>query len=366
MTSLFDPLTFKRGPAMPNRFMLAPLTNMQSHENGVISQEEARWLEMRAEGGFGSVMTAAAYVQQAGKGFRGQIGVHAGEVQSGLTAAAAAIKAHGATAILQLYHTGVRGDPEITGEPIVGPSFDPMTNARALTTEEVEQTIEAFILAAERAEQAGFDGVELHGAHTYLLCSFISAEMNQRTDRFGGPLENRARPVRDIVDGIRTRCRPDFSLGLRLSAERMGMSMAEVLHLCQELMNEDKLDYIDMSLWDCFKDPEEDEFKGKPLIKWFAELDRGNTRLGVAGNIRSGDVAQACLDAGADFVLIGRAAIAHHDFPKQVRKDPDFVMADLPLSREHLTREGVSQEFLNYLDYQFPGFATPETAVIDA
>ena len=356
MTDLFAPLSFKRGPVLKNRFVLAPLTNQQSHPDGTLSEAEHDWLVMRAKGGFGLVMTAAAFVDQVGKGFDGQVGIHDDKCVAGLARLAAAIKAEGSVAVTQLHHAGTRAETKVTGLQPIAPSDDPHTGARAMSEGEVEAMIEGFIVAAERAEKAGFDGVELHGAHTYLLCGFLSPDFNRRTDRYGGSLDNRARPIRAIVDGIRQRCRKDFNLGLRLSVESMGMRMGEIRTLCQQLMHEDQLDYLDLSLWDVFKDPEEAEYKGRPLVAWFAELDRGSTRLGVAGHVRSAAAARACLEAGAEFPIIGRAAIANHDLPERARRNPDFEMPPLPLTRDHLAAEGVSPAFIEYLGGSFQGF----------
>ncbi len=358
MTDLMDPMTFRRGPAMPNRFMLAPLTNQQSHPDGTLSDEELNWLAMRAEGGFGLVMTAAAMVAPVGRGFAGQIGFQDDSCLPGLTRLAAAIHRHGALCAAQLHHAGARADLKGTGLQPVAPSDEKASGSRAMTGAEIEATIEDFAKAAERAQQAGFDGVELHGAHGYLLAQFLSPEFNRREDRYGGSLENRARLIRDVIAEVRKRCRPDFQLGLRLSGERMGMRLGEVRTLAGELMAEGALDYIDMSLWDVFKEPEEAEFKGRPLLEWFTDLDRHGTRLGVAGNIRSGATARACLETGADYVLIGRAAIVNHDFPRRVAQEADFTMPPLPVTREHLAREGVSPAFVGYLS-NFPGFVEP-------
>jgi 2,4-dienoyl-CoA reductase-like NADH-dependent reductase (Old Yellow Enzyme family) len=105
-----------------------------------------------------------------------------------------------------------------------------------------------------------------------------------------------------------------------------------------------------------FKDPEEAPFKGRPLVAWFAVLDRGSTRLGVAGHVRSAAAARACLEAGVDFPIIGRAAIANHDFPELARRNPDFEMPPLPLARDHLAAQGVSPAFVDYLGSSFEGF----------
>ncbi|HEX4180496.1 MAG TPA: NADH:flavin oxidoreductase [Caulobacteraceae bacterium] len=346
---LFQPLDFARGPAMKNRFMLAPLTNLQSHPDGRLSDDEFHWLTMRAKGEFGLTMTCAAHTQRQGQGFPGQLGVFGDEHLEGLTRLATEIRAQGSLAVVQLHHAGMRSPAELIGGTPVCPSDNAEFKARALTTAEVEQAAEDFIAAAVRADKAGFDGVELHGAHGYLLCQFLSPTINQRTDRYGGGLENRSRIVFDIIEGVRARCRPDFSLGLRLSPERFDLRLGEIRELAQRLMDEGRIDYLDMSLWDVNKEPEEEAYKGRSLMSWFTDLKRGAVRLGVAGKVMAPGEAAACLEAGCDFVLLGRAAILHHDYPRLLAADADFRPISLPVTREHLRAEGLGPAFLDYM-----------------
>ena len=362
MTDLSEPMTLKRGPAWRNRFMLAPLTNCQSHPDGRLSDEEFHWLTMRAKGGFGLVMTCAAHVQGIGQGFPGQLGVFSDDHLPGLTRLAAAIKAEGAVSSIQLHHAGLRSPKELTGEAPVGPSEDAETGTRALTTGEVEQLTEDFIAAAVRAERAGFDGVELHGAHGYILCAFLSPQTNRRDDRYGGSLENRTRIVFDIIKGVRARTRPDFQLGLRLSPERFGLRFAEQRDVASWMLASGDLDFVDMSLWDIFKRPVEEDFASRPLIDWFAELPRGQTRLGAAGKLMKASDCRRLLDAGADFAILGRAAILHHDFPKRVAADPNFQAVATPVTRDYLAREGLSPKFVEYMN-NWKGFVAQEESV---
>ena len=116
MTRLFEPLSFARGPAMKNRFMLAPLTNLQSHPDGTLSDEEFRWLTMRAEGGFGLTMTCASHVQAAGQGFPGQLGNFGDQHLPGLTRLAAKIRSEGSIAVTQLHHAGMRSPKDLIGQ----------------------------------------------------------------------------------------------------------------------------------------------------------------------------------------------------------------------------------------------------------
>jgi 2,4-dienoyl-CoA reductase-like NADH-dependent reductase (Old Yellow Enzyme family) len=354
VTSLQDAVAFARGPAMKNRFMLAPLTNQQSHDDGTLSDDEHKWLTMRADGGFGLVMTCAAHVQKIGQGFAGQLGVFDDVHLPGLERLARDVKSRDAVAIVQLHHAGRRSPAALIGADPVCPSDDPENGARALITSEVEQLVEDFVAAAVRCDRAGFDGVELHGAHDYMICEFLNPDLNRRTDRYGGSLENRSRMLLEIVDGIRSRCRADFNLSVRLSPERFGMRTDEIMEVFAMLVSTGAVDFIDMSLWDVFKAGANEGFENERLVDLFAGLDRGDTRLAVAGKLYSAADCQRAIDAGADMVAVGRGAILHHDFPR-LAADPNFVVRPLPASRATLAAEGLSETFIGYMG-NWPGF----------
>ena len=171
-------LTFISGKQMPNRFMLAPLTNLQSHDDGTLSDDEYQWLTMRAKGGFGLTMTCAAFAEKNGKGFDGQLGAVGDAHLDGMKRLADGIKQHGSLAYTQIVHGGMRTLEKFTGQRPVCPSDNGETGARAMTHDEIKATEEAFINAAVLSQQAGFDGMEIHGAHGYLLCQFLSADRN--------------------------------------------------------------------------------------------------------------------------------------------------------------------------------------------
>jgi len=324
------------------------MTNCQSHADGTLSDDEFHWLTMRAEGGFGLTMTCAAHVQAVGQGFPGQLGVFSDDHLPGLTRLAKAIKGFDSNASAQLHHAGSRSPKDLVGTP-VAPSDDPETGARALTESEVETLIEDFIAAAVRCENAGFDGVEIHGAHGYILCQFFSPATNRRTDQFGGSLENRVRPIARIVEGIRQRCSAEFQVGIRISPERFGVKLPEAVELARHILADSQYDYLDLSLWDVSKEPEDEELKGKTLMSCFTDLPRNGVKLGVAGKIGSGATVQRMLDQGADFVSIGRAAILHHDFARRIRANPAFEQRSLPVTREYLATEGLGPKLIEYV-----------------
>lgn len=344
MTALYDPLKLRSGATLKNRFVLSPLTNTQSYPDGVLSDDEYRWLTMRAEGGFALTMTCAASVQEEGVGFPGQLGFHHDKHLPGLTRLAAKINEEGSHSVVQLHHGGLRSmtNPK-------APSADEKLKAQAMTLDEIQCSRDKFIEAALRAERAGFKGAELHAAHGYLICSFLSPELNRRDDAYGGDPERRARFLFECVDGIRAATKPGFSLGARLSPERWGIETLEIRDVAQRLMDEAKIDYIDMSLWDVKKEPQDEKLQGRTLASYFTDLKRNGTHLGAAGKIMSAQDCRDLLEAGFDFPVLGRAAILHHDFPKRVAADPNFTSIATPVSEAYLHKEGLGPAFVKYM-----------------
>ena len=340
---------------MKNRFMLAPLTNTQSHEDGCLSDEEFNWLTLRAKGNFGLTMSCASHVQEIGKGFSGQLGIFNDNHIEGLKRLTDKIKSYNSLAVAQLHHAGMRSPEDLIGEKPVCPSANEKTNSRALSLDEVKRLRDDFINAALRAKKSGYEGVEIHGAHGYILCQFLSSTINERKDEYGGSLENRSRIIFEIVEGIRENCGNNFLLGVRLSAERFGVKLSEIKIVCQRLINEQNIDFLDMSLWDSFKHPNEDRHKEKTLLQHFTELDFKDVLLTVAGNIRTGQNVNDIVNSGVDFVTVGRAAILHHDFPVRVMENSNFDPIDLPAPKSHLKKEGLSEKFIDYLKF-FKGF----------
>lgn len=346
---IYKPISFASGHTMKNPFMLAPMTNTQSHEDGTLSDDEYRWLTMRAEGGFGLTMTCASHVQAIGKGFPGQLGIFDDKHIEGHRRLSGGIKSHGSLAVIQLHHAGMRSPANLIGEKPISASDNEKTGARSMTRAEIYRLREDFVAAALRAKKCGYDGVEIHGAHGYILTQFLSSTINHRSDQYGGSLENRSRLMFEIVDAVRERCGVDFLLGIRLSPEKFGMKLGEVKQVSQRFIDEGKIDFIDISLWDSFKEPEEKEHHGITLIEHFTRLNRGKVKLTVAGQIRTRQDVQKAMAAGVDFVTIGRAAILHHDFPHKVMKNADFTPVDTPVSRAYLQSEGLGPKMVDYM-----------------
>jgi 2,4-dienoyl-CoA reductase-like NADH-dependent reductase (Old Yellow Enzyme family) len=339
--------------------MLAPMTNCQSHEDGTLSDDEYRWLTLRAKGGFGLTMTCASHVQAAGKGFPGQLGIFSDQHIEGHRRLARGIRAEGSLAVVQLHHAGMRSPRALIGQDPLCPSPDAETGSRGLHLSEVEQLRDDFIRAAKRAQQAGYDGVEIHGAHGYILCQFLSATYNRRTDRYGGGLKGRTRLLFEVVEGVRQTCGTGFLLGIRLSPERCGMRLEEVVAITEQLMDSGWPDFLDISLWDCFKEPEDPGHSGSTLLSHFTGLERRGTKLTVAGKLMGGQDVDAILDQGIDFVGIGRAGILRHDFPARVIADPYYRSPTLPVTRAQLRNEGLGERFVQYMS-RWDGFVSEE------
>ncbi|WP_440067045.1 NADH:flavin oxidoreductase [Tenacibaculum discolor] len=360
-TNSNTPLQFSCGATMKNKFMLAPMTNTQSFENGQLSDEEFHWLTMRAEGQFGMVMTCASHVQENGKGFPGQLGIFSDEQIPGHTKLTKSIKSYGSLAVIQLHHAGMRSPSELIDGLPVCPSKNEKHNARELSLDEIYELKNNFVKAANRAKKCGYDGVEVHGAHGYILTQFLSSEINKRTDQYGGSLVNRSRLLFEIINEIRSTCGADFLIGVRLSPERFGMDILEIKEICKRLVTENKIDFIDLSLWDVFKYPEQKDFQNKTLLEHFTELDYKNVLVTVAGKINSSENVTKILNTGIDFVCIGRSGILHHDFPVQVIKDPSFKSIETPVSKDYLINEGLSDTFINYMR-RWPNFVKDEAS----
>lgn len=353
MSVAFEPLELLRGPAIPNRIALAPMTNQQSEEDGTLSSEEIDWLTARARGGFGLVTTACSHVLASGKGFPGELGIFDDVLSPGLRRLADSLRDAGSVSAVQLYHGGMRA----LGEDRVGPSEDAHSGTRALTSPEVWALLESFVAAAVRAERAGFDGVQIHGAHGYLVSEFLSPVINRRTDEFGGDAERRARFLLHLIDRIRDECGPRFQLGVRISPERFGQDIFESLALAERLLDAEKIDTLDVSLWDVRKLPEDERARDRLLIDWFTDLPRAGVRLGVSGKIIERADIEWCFERGADYISLGKVAILNADYPRILRSDPEFRPYWEPTTHEYLRSQAVGPRFSRYLStYTHPVF----------
>ena len=258
MASMDESWTMRNGLMIPNRSVLAAMTNKQSHADGTLSDEEIAFLTRRAEGGFGIITTAASHVQESGQGWEGEFGVWGDHHLPGLTSLAKQLKQYDSRSFVQIFHGGMRAPSSITGRQASSASVNFISesegSSRRLSISEVEETISCFIKAAQRCEQAGFDGVELHGAHGYLIAQFLGSNTNRRSDEFGGDVEQRCTFLLRIIRGIREVVSDEFAIMVRLSpvSEEIGITMEDTKQVIDLLVKE-KIDALHISCWDVFE-----------------------------------------------------------------------------------------------------------------
>jgi 2,4-dienoyl-CoA reductase-like NADH-dependent reductase (Old Yellow Enzyme family) len=347
---LLEPLTLRCGVTLPNRIALAALTNKQSHADGLLADAELAFLARRAVGGFGTITTCATYVSADGKAWDGELGIDRDACIAPLTRLTGTIHEAGAVALMQLFHGGARADAALTGEQPWSASAwtDASASPRAATDDDIRRVIDHFVAAAVRAQTAGFDGVELHGAHGYLLSQFLSSAMNTRSDDWGGSIANRARLLRTIAQQTRARCGARFVVGVRLSLEDFGqargLDLDESLQVARWLAD-DGVDYVHASLWDVTRmTAKRPDQHALPQLR--AVLPR-DVAIFTAGKIWTREDGEAVIARGADVVALGRSAIVNPDWPRTVAAgDPPRRP---PLTRAALADREVSPGFAEYL-----------------
>ncbi|MET3934713.1 NADH:flavin oxidoreductase [Arthrobacter sp. OAP107] len=351
MPHLTDPLTLATGSVLKNRFTLAPLTNQQSNEDGTASEHDLHWFEQLAAGGFTMLTTCATNVQSNGKSFTGQLGIFDDRHIPGLSAMAEIAHRRGALASVQLHHGGMFARQDLIGSgPLVGPSDDESSGARALTLPEVEQLRDDFIAAAGRAERAGFDGVELHGAFGFIPGG---VPIPGQESPHGSLRRKPGRTLcllREIIEGIRATCGPGFHIGLRLALSGQDPHLPELQDTVAVFLEHELVDYLDLVVRNLGTRVEVGLHTGQVLVDLFTDLPRGITRVGVSGDVMSAAGAQRALDQGSDFVFVASGAVVHHDFPHRALADQAYETPRPPLPASFFRNQGRSPAFVEYLD----------------
>lgn len=337
--SLFEPYTLPvSGVTLPNRLILAPMTTYSGTPEGQISPGEVALLQRRAAGGFGTVITAACYVDRAGQAFINQWGCDNDDKLDSLRQAASAIKAEGAIAILQIHDGGRMADPKVLIAPAprsasaVAAERQGYLEPRAMSAAEVEKSIADFAAAAKRAAVAGFDGVEIHGANTYLIQQFFSPHSNRRDDEWGGDLERRLRYPITLAKAVREAVGDTFIVGYRFSPEEIenpGITIEDTLVLVDRLAD-CRLDYLHISLGNyaagSMRNPESTQRLGPLVIEKLA----GRVPLMAVGGIETPEQAELPLSDGAELVALGRVALWEPEWPNKVKAGRSDLRQALP------------------------------------
>lgn len=317
---LFQPYTLNNGVTIKNRLVVAPMTHFASNNDGSLSHEERAFIEGRAEN-FGLFISAATLISPEGKAFIGQPEAVGQKDLPSLKAVAELIQSQGAKAILQLHHGGKLSIAELlNGAEMVAPSEDIQSDSRELNPSEIHELIKAFANAADLAIQAGFDGVEIHGANGYLIQQFNSAQTNQRNDEWGGSIEKRMRfslAIIDAVHAVKLKHGLDhFIISYRFSPEEpgeQGLTMADTFSLIDALV-EKPIQYLHVSLWDFYKKARRGADVELTRMQLLHERIAGKLPLIGVGSLFSADQILESYHTGwAEFIAVGKAVMMNPD-----------------------------------------------------
>ena len=329
---LFQPLTFTNGKTAKNRFFKSAMEEQLAKHNQP-TQMLVHLYDTWAKGGIGISVTGNVMVAENGKGSINDVVITDERSMDTLKAWAKAGTQNDTLLIMQINHAG-KQSPKVINPVPVAPSavalkgMDGFINPpRALADNEIETIIQEFIQTAKIAEQAGFSGVQIHGAHGYLVSQFLSPHHNQRTDKWGGSLENRMRFLVEIYQGIRAVVRPEFLVGLKLNSadfQKGGFDETDSIQVVQK-MSELGIDFIEISGGN-YESPEmltakASTQKREAFFIDYAEKARkvSQVPLIITGGFRSEQAMNDALNSGhLDFIGIARPLALMPDLPSQI------------------------------------------------
>lgn len=343
-SSLFEPFDLTAGMTLRNRIVMAPMTTWSANDDATISDEEDAYYRARAT--VGLVITGCSHVTANGIGFTDEFASYDDRFLPSLRRLAAAAKSGGAPAILQIFHAGNKALPTV-GD-IVGASSGTVeastfvpggATVRALTENEIGAIIADFGAATRRAIIAGFDGVELHGAHGFLIQNFLSPRSNRRTDDWGGSLDNRMRfplaVVGEVQRVIAAEATRPFALGYRVSPEEPGeggLRIDESFVLVDRLIDAG-IDYIHASLGSLLEDRPIDVANGGTMVAMLLERIGGRALLMAAGHVRTPEQAVQARALGLPLVAVGQGLVMNPDWVTLAEDAGGAVATTLDLSR---------------------------------
>ncbi|KRE04220.1 NADH:flavin oxidoreductase [Bacillus sp. Root239] len=325
---LFESFTFRSGITIKNRIVMAPMTTWSSNDDLTISDDEVKYYKQRVNG-VGLVITGCTHVTPNGQGFTNEFAGYNDEFTPSLRKLADAAKSGGSPAVLQIFHAGNKALPGL--EAVSASALQPeVTNlgstseTRELSHEEILSIVRAFGDTTRRAIEAGFDDVEIHGAHGFLIQNFWSPATNQRTDQWGGSLENRLRfplaIIEEIKNVIEKHATKPFILGYRFSPEESsqedGLRMKDTYELINFLVEQD-LDYIHASLDNVSSKPVDSQGE-KTRIELILEKANGKVPVLAAGSMVTPDDALKAIELGLPLIAIGQALIMNPDWVEKV------------------------------------------------
>jgi 2,4-dienoyl-CoA reductase-like NADH-dependent reductase (Old Yellow Enzyme family) len=325
----FEAFALADGVTLRNRVVMAPMTTWASNEDLSVSDAEVAYYRRRASG-VGLVITGCTHVSANGVGFTHEFASDDDRFIPGLRRLAQAAKSGGAKAILQIFHAGNRAPPELNpGGDIVSASAGPGepspfapcdVPARALAEDEILAIVADFGAATRRAIEAGFDGVELHGAHGFLIQNFFSPHYNQRTDAWGGSRENRLRFLLAVIAEVRrviaVHADRPFVLGYRFSPEEAaegGLRIADTYALVDAVVAAG-VDYVHASLASVLDSRPMGAADGATIAQLLVAHVAGRVPMIAAGQIRTPSQADAALAQGLPLVAVGQGLVINPDW----------------------------------------------------
>lgn len=322
---LFSPVSIGKLKLAHRGIMPSMVTNLCGTD-GSVSDRFIAYHVARARGGVALNITEAAYVHHLGKGFPNQLGVDDDALVPGLRRLTTAVHDAGGRIGIQLYHGGRQANAMVTGGTVVAPSPIPcpvmQTMPHELTVTEIAELVQVFVRAGQRAQQAGFDAIEIHGAHGYLINEFLSPHTNHREDDYGRDKAGRARFPLEIVDGLRAALGPETALIYRITADEYlpdGLTVAESAEFCV-LLVEHGIDAINVS-GGTYETGKTAAGPDEPLGLFVDAAAAIKQTIGsavpvaVANRIKTPTFADEIIAAGkADIVATGRALLCDENF----------------------------------------------------
>lgn len=311
MPQLFSSLQLKN-TEIKNRVVMPPMVCFGwANDDGYTTEQHLQHYEARAKGGTGLIVLEAHCVAKSGRLANSQLGIWSDDHIEGLRKLAQVCHRHGAVVIVQIHHAGLQTAPGIV-ETAIGPSEKIAVNRKtaAMTLEKIYTLQQAFIDAAIRAEKAGLDGIELHGAHGYLIDQFMSPITNQRTDLYGGELINRARFAKEIICGIRKATQDSFILGYRMGGNEPGLEEGIQIARLLEAAEVDLL-HVSAGIGSNNLPTVPENFPYNWIVYCGTEIKKQvNIPVIVVNDIRTPERAAYLIEQGlADFVAIGRGLL---------------------------------------------------------
>lgn len=328
MNTLFLPFSIKN-TKIKNRIVLPPMVCFTfSNEEGYVTEKNIKHYETMAKGGSGLIIVEATCVTKNGRLSDDQLGIWSDSFIEGLSRIVDVCHAQGAKVFIQLHHAGLRAPLSVTEDLMTSFDYnDGKISARAMTKEEIYAIREDFIQAAVRAQKAGFDGIELHGAHGFLITQFLSSKVNKRTDEYGGSFENRLRLVREITEGIKKKVKPEFVLGIRMGCNEDSLKNSIELAKAFENMG---MDYLHVSTGfdnTAIGENVPEDFPGNWIVYGASRIkQKVNIPVIAVNAIKTPKQAEYLIENGfADFAAVGRGQLADPYFVRHVQSGEEIV-----------------------------------------